>query len=65
MLAATPYLLPDLSIAHETPAFLKQKVERGELGIKTGKGFYEWTPESAAALKQRIAKALVAITRLS
>jgi len=33
--------------------------------VKTGKGFYEWTPESAAALRQRIAQALVAIERWS
>ena len=34
-----------------------EKVERGELGVKTGKGFYEWTPESAEALRQRVAQA--------
>jgi 3-hydroxybutyryl-CoA dehydrogenase len=36
---------------------LKQKVDQGELGVKTGKGFYEWTPESAEELRQRIAQA--------
>jgi 3-hydroxybutyryl-CoA dehydrogenase len=34
-------------------------VERGELGVKTGQGFYAWTPESAAALRERIGRALV------
>ena len=33
-------------------------VERGELGTKAGKGFYEWTPESILALKGRIARTL-------
>jgi 3-hydroxybutyryl-CoA dehydrogenase len=44
---------------------LNQKVERGELGIKTDKGFYEWTPESAEELKQRVAQALVKIAQWS
>jgi len=30
----------------EPPKILKEKVERGEFGIKTGKGFYSWTKET-------------------
>jgi 3-hydroxybutyryl-CoA dehydrogenase len=41
------------------PAILRDKVERGDLGVKTGQGFYTWTPESAAALRERIGRALV------
>ncbi len=37
---------------------LKEKVEHGEFGVKAGKGFYEWTPESVDNLKQKIAQAL-------
>ena len=44
-----------------TPKLLKQKVEIDEIGIKTKKGFYEWTDESIAALKYKIAKSLVEI----
>jgi len=58
VLAAVSYLLPYLESSPEVPPLLKQKVEQGELGVKTGKGFYEWTPESAEALRQRIAQAL-------
>jgi len=29
---------------------LKEKVVRGELGAKTGKGFFEYTPESLAKI---------------
>jgi len=57
LLAAAPNVLPYLESSHELPPLVKEKVERGELGVKTGKGFYEWTPESAEALKQRIAQA--------
>ena len=42
---------------------LTDKVASGDLGVRTGKGFYEWTPEAADALRQRIARALVEIER--
>ena len=53
-------LFPELSKAN-TPKLLKQKVEEDEIGIKTKKGFYEWTDESIDALKYKIAKSLVEI----
>jgi len=56
-------LFPQLASSPEVPQVLKDKVTRGELGVKTGQGFYEWTPESAEALRQRIAQALVTIER--
>lgn len=56
-------LLPSIASSPEVPSILKQKVERGELGIKSGKGFYDWTPEKAAALRARIARALIEIER--
>ena len=28
--------------AFDPPALLREKVARGELGRKTGKGFYDW-----------------------
>ncbi len=65
LMAMASGLLPHLASSPEVPLVLKEKVERGELGVKTGKGFYEWTPESAEALKQRIAEALVKIERWS
>src|SRR5262245_32952311 len=54
-------LFPHLASSPEVPPVLTDKVIRGELGVKTGQGFYEWTPESAEALRQRIAQALAAI----
>jgi len=57
VLAVASWLLPYLESSPEVPPLVKQKVERGELGVKTGKGFYEWTPESADALRQRIVHA--------
>lgn len=36
------YLYKDLNNRTEPAKLLTDKVERGDLGIKTGKGFYEW-----------------------
>lgn len=60
---ASSYLMPHLSTANQPQPILHELVERGELGIKTGKGFYDWTPKAAEALQQRIARALVEIER--
>jgi 3-hydroxybutyryl-CoA dehydrogenase len=59
------YLLPDLESSTEMPPLLKSKVESGELGAKTNKGFYEWTHESAEALKQKMADMLVEIEKMA
>ena len=56
-------LLPHLASGPEVSALLREKVARGELGAKTGRGFYQWTPESAEVLRQRIAAALVEIEK--
>ena len=50
-------LFPDIDRSTTVPKILSDKVARGELGTKTGKGFYDWTPESAEALRPRISRA--------
>jgi 3-hydroxybutyryl-CoA dehydrogenase len=55
----TSWLFPFLETSPVVPPIVIQKVQQGALGVKTGKGFYEWTPESADALRQRIAKAFI------
>jgi 3-hydroxybutyryl-CoA dehydrogenase len=59
------YIVPDLETSKDLPRLLKEKVERGELGVKTRKGFYEYTPESAEALRRRVAGALLEIAKWS
>ena len=39
------YLVPELSIDLTPLNLLKKMVDDGLLGIKAGKGFYEWTEE--------------------
>ena len=60
-LAIWEQLLPELDSSREVSPLVWAKVGRGELGLKTGQGFYEWTPDSADALRRRIAHALVEI----
>lgn len=59
VLAVMDNLVNEISSSVEIPVYLREKVRKGELGAKTSKGFYEWTPDSVAALKRRIAQALV------
>ncbi len=65
ILAISEYLVSDLNASQEPSQLLKDLVEQGKLGTKTGTGFYEWTPETAEALKQWIGQMLVEIDRLS
>jgi 3-hydroxybutyryl-CoA dehydrogenase len=45
-LAIAEYLFRELKQPHyEPPAILRRKVQAGELGKKTGKGFYQWPKE--------------------
>jgi 3-hydroxybutyryl-CoA dehydrogenase len=36
-------LLLQKASGREPSAFLKEMVDRGELGVKSGKGFYDWS----------------------
>jgi 3-hydroxyacyl-CoA dehydrogenase len=64
-LAVAEQLFPAIDRSIAPPSSLREKVAHGDLGLKTGKGFYAWTPEEATALRQRISDGLVAISRLS
>jgi 3-hydroxybutyryl-CoA dehydrogenase len=49
------YVLKYLEDSHEPSPLLKEKVEKGELGFKTGGiGFQEWTPEGQKALRANL-----------
>ena len=58
-------IFPSLASFSDVPNILNDKVEQGDLGVTTGKGFYNWTPESTQKLKDKIAKALIEIDRWS
>ena len=58
--AAGKSLYPDLCNDDEPPQFLADKVARGECGMKTGKGFWDWDEKKIEAERARYAKALKA-----
>jgi 3-hydroxybutyryl-CoA dehydrogenase len=58
-------LIPDLDVTSTTHPYLKALVEKGELGMKTGKGFRDWKPGEADAVRDRLRRALVANAKRS
>ena len=52
-------LFPTLDNTNTAPQYLVEKVRRGELGMKNGKGFREWTPESADEVRNKMREFLV------
>jgi 3-hydroxybutyryl-CoA dehydrogenase len=58
--AAAAILYPDLCNDDAPRKILTDKIARGEFGIKTGKGFWEWSESTARAERKRYAKALKA-----
>lgn len=46
-------LVPGLCRSPEPVPLLQEKVDRGEVGVKTGKGFYDWSHRDHEALKER------------
>ena len=51
--AAAATMYPSLSAATVPANVLRDKVAAGKLGMKTGEGFFPWTPASAAAERKR------------
>src|SRR4051794_30052939 len=57
--AITSNLYPLISDAKEVQPLLAERAARGDLGLKSGRGFYEWSPtDAAAALAKRDAELL-------
>jgi len=53
------YLMKDLCNSPEVSSLLKQAVEKGDLGAKTGIGLYDWTPERLAGIKRAREETLI------
>ena len=60
VLAIHNTVLQDLEASPSPSSLLKDKVGKGELGFKSGKGFYDqWTPESIKRTRERLTKHLI------
>ncbi|NTW73075.1 MAG: 3-hydroxyacyl-CoA dehydrogenase family protein, partial [Eubacteriaceae bacterium] len=57
------YIVKYLEDSHEPSKMLKELVERGDLGFKTGKGYQKWTPEQVAASNKRLREYLIDATK--
>jgi len=51
--AVQDYVLPDLSTVPHAGKLHQEKVAKGELGVRSGKGFLDWTPEKAQEVRNR------------
>jgi len=52
-LDAYEHLQQELGDRFTPPELFREKVEKGDLGVKTGRGFYQYTPESIESLIRR------------
>jgi 3-hydroxybutyryl-CoA dehydrogenase len=62
-MSITETLYPNLEDTKEALPVLKDKVARGEYGLKSGKGFYDWTRQSRSEVVQRKGQQLVSLLK--
>jgi len=63
-LAIASYLFADLSNATSPPDLLRQLVERGNTGVKAGRGFFDHADGAGERLEQERDRVLLAVRRL-
>ena len=61
--AVGSYLNQDLSTSGDVSSTIRDKIEQGRLGMKTGGGIYDYTPEQIDELRAQRAGKLVAVRK--
>ncbi len=61
--AVGSYLNPDLSTSGEVSSTILDLIDKGRLGIKTGGGLYDYTPEQIDELRAKRAAKLTAVRK--
>ena len=61
--AVGSYLNPDLSTSGEVSSTIRDLIEKDRLGMKTGGGIYDYTPEQIDELRAKRAAKLVAVRK--
>jgi 3-hydroxyacyl-CoA dehydrogenase len=62
--AVAALLIPEIESSTRVSPVLTDKPARGDYGVKSGKGFYDWPPADADELRQRIARGLILLQQL-
>ncbi len=57
------YLFPHLENASEPLKIEKEKVEKGELGFKTGKGLFSWSDEAIKKANENLTSGLIRVAQ--
>ncbi len=57
------YVAGDLYNEPRAPQHLRDLVDHGDLGVKTGKGFYDWSVKNAAELKSQREEFLIEVLK--
>ncbi len=63
-ISAARSIYPSLSTSAEPIRILQEVVAEGRLGMKTGHGFWEWTPEQISKERERYERTLLAALKL-
>jgi 5-formyl-3-hydroxy-2-methylpyridine 4-carboxylic acid 5-dehydrogenase len=61
--AVGSYLNKDLSTSGDVSSTIREKIDQGRLGMKTGGGIYDYTPEQIDELRAKRAGKLVAVRK--
>lgn len=57
------YILKFLESSPDPSPLLKEKVEQGKLGFKTGEGYQKWSPEAVQKSRDQLVKYLLKVTK--
>ncbi len=57
--ACEKYMLPDMDGSSEPYPLILEMVEKGKIGMRSGQGFYEWTPDFIEQWEKRMEKNLI------
>ncbi len=65
LLAVAEQIQPSINASPEVSALVRERVALKQRGVKDGQGFYHWTPEAVAELRERMARVLLAVGELT
>ncbi len=57
------YLFPNIENTQKPARLLEEKIEKGELGFKTGKGFQEWSEADIAEARKNLTEGLIKVAK--